>query len=191
MNDYRQPEFYRFNEDSLKLVKKVCDEVQKANSILDMGAGSGIIGIELARLLKANRLDLLEAQTDYHSYLEQNIKEQLPAEIDSEVMLSSFGKWEPQRVYDLIVCNPPYFLSGSGEPSKDTRRNIARSFIIDNWEILLTKMEKALSPEGRVYIVVRDDKSVIAEIEKYTGLNLKLSKEGKLVFIKLSRLNIN
>jgi tRNA1Val (adenine37-N6)-methyltransferase len=191
MNDYHQPEFYRFNEDSLKLVKRVCSEVHKANCILDMGAGSGIIGIELARILNTSNLDLLEAQAEYHSYLKRNIKEQLPVRTEAKLIISSFGNWKPEKFYDLIVCNPPYYLSGRGEPSKDARRNIARSFVIDNWEILLSKMEEALSPEGRVFIVVKDDQNVIAEIRKHTGLNIKITNEEKLVFIELSRLNID
>jgi len=191
MNDYHQPDFYRFNQDSIKLVNRIIKSITSAKCILDMGAGSGIIGIELARILKSSELDLLEVQPEYLPFLEKNVSEQLLTETKAKIVISSFGEWKPSKEYDLIVCNPPYFLPAQGEPSKDERRNIARSFVKDSWAILLKKMEDSLAPEGRAFIVVKEDPKVISEIKKFVSLNMKLTQEGKLVFIQLSRLNID
>src|SRR5258708_4421753 len=118
MNDYSQPEFYKFNEDSIKLVRRVTEKVKAAEHILDLGAGSGIIGIELANYFHPESLTLVEVQKDYLPHLELNLKFQLKSKTDFFVELSSFGHWSPQKKYDLIVCNPPYFLPGHGEVSK-------------------------------------------------------------------------
>ena len=191
MNDYHQPDFYRFNQDSIKLVNWVRAKLTRAESILDLGAGSGVIGIELAKNLNATVLDLLEVQTEYLPFLERNISEQLPVEIKSKIIQSSFGEWKPTKKYDLVVCNPPYYLPGRGEPSKDQRRNVSRSFVMDNWEILLKKMEDSIAPQGRAFIVVKEDPKVISEIKRHTNLDLNVSLENKLAFIELSRLNID
>ncbi len=73
-DDYDQPEFYRFNEDSLKLVKWVLLRVSSAQTILDLGAGSGIIGIELSRVLLPSKLTLVEVRQEYSAHLDTNIK---------------------------------------------------------------------------------------------------------------------
>lgn len=191
MTDYRQPDFYRFNQDSLKLVKWVLEQVKESKRILDLGAGSGVIGIELARLLCAENLDLVEVQSEYLPFLQQNIREQLPASTQAEIYLSSFGEWQPHKKYDVIVCNPPYFLPKHGEPSRDLKRNIARSFVIDDWAVLLNKILASLSLEGKAFLVIRDDALVLEEIKKFSSLHLKNNKEGKLLFLELSRLNID
>lgn len=192
MTDYSQPDFYRFNQDSLKLVKWVSRQVSKASQLLDLGAGCGIIGIELANLLRPDNLNLLEVQTDFLPHIQENIKTQLKHQIPVEVVNESFGKWSPEKKYDLITCNPPYFLPGRGEPYKDSRRELARSFVLDNWKIFFHTIDQAMTESGQTYLVVKDDSVILDAIVKSNHLfNLQVTKESDLVFLKLSRLNKN
>ena len=71
--DYVQPDFYRFNEDSLKLVTRVESTLSKASHVLDVGAGCGIIGIELALRINIGELHLLEVQQDFLPFIETNL----------------------------------------------------------------------------------------------------------------------
>lgn len=183
MKDYSQPEFYRFNEDSLLLVHFIKSRITKASRILDLGAGSGIIGIELARLLNPHFLLLIEAQADWENFLQTNVSYFIPTTTEAEVLISSFGEWSPSRTFDLIVVNPPYFLPGHGQPYKDKRKEIARSFVIDDWKILIDKIEKALAPQGNAFIVVRDDVRILSRIQ--TKLNKELTRSSGLVFVRL------
>jgi tRNA1Val (adenine37-N6)-methyltransferase len=192
MNDYLQPDFYRFNQDSLKLVEWVFSRIKKANKILDLGAGSGIIGIELANKLSAQQLTLVELQNDFLPYLEKNIKFQLKGGTQAEVLISSFGDWPPRRTFDLIVCNPPYYLPGHGQPSEDQRRGIARTFLTDHWEILLSRIEESLTPEGKACLVIKNDERILKLINHtYLRSEFYLDEVGELVFVELSRLNID
>lgn len=191
MNDYIQPDFYRFNEDSLKLVNWIADLRPHCASLLDLGAGSGVIGIELANRLKIPDLTLLEVQNDFLPVLQQNILEQLKSETRTTVIHSSFGEWLPDNEFDLIVCNPPYYLKGHGEASKDERKQIARSFVIDDWKILMGKVEKALSPRGRAFFVVKNDQRILKDIKAATKLKLNVHEKGDILFIELSRLNVD
>lgn len=186
MNDYSQPDFYRFSEDSLKLVKFVIRSVSEAHHILDMGAGSGIIGIELANHFHCP-VTLLEMQDDYKPHLEKNIQEQLQS--SGEIILSSFGEWVPDKRYDLIVANPPYYLPGHGEPNSDERKNRARAFVTDDWKVFLDKINLAM--DGRAFLVIRNDPKIRQLIEKSWLHEMKFTNEGKLLFIELFRLNKN
>ncbi|MCM2351146.1 MAG: methyltransferase [Bacteriovoracaceae bacterium] len=192
MIDYSQPDFYRFNEDSLKLVSWVKQKVLKASHLLDLGAGSGVIGIELANILRPQQLTLVEAQEDYEPHLRMNVGTQLNETQPAEIVLTSFGNWHPSISYDLIVCNPPYFLPGHGEAYKDSRREKARAFVLDNWPILLTAIENSLSPEGKAFIVIKNNKTILKEIAKHQSrLSCEIHEQGSLVFLELTRLNID
>jgi tRNA1(Val) A37 N6-methylase TrmN6 len=169
MNDYHQPSFYRFNEDSLNLVKFVASKVEHISSILDLGAGSGILGIELSNILLPKKLCLVEAQYEWEPYVSYNVDKFLSLEIQSRIFFSTFGDWMPEESFDLIISNPPYFLPGHGQKSPDKRREISRSFIIDGWSVLFNKISKALSPRGQAFIVVRNDERILEEIEKNRG----------------------
>jgi tRNA1(Val) A37 N6-methylase TrmN6 len=192
MIDYSQPDFYRFNEDSLKLVSWVKQKNSQASHLLDLGAGSGIIGIELANILQPKQLTLVEVQEDYESHLRINVATQLNDNIPAEIVLTSFGNWHPFISYDLIVCNPPYFLPGHGEASKDPRREKSRTFILDNWTLLLKAIEKSLSEDGRAFIVIKNNKTILKEIAKHQSrLRCDIYEQDSLAYLELTRLDID
>lgn len=195
MSDYFQPEFYRFNEDSLLLVDWIKRHHQGPySSILDLGAGSGILGIELANFYQPMMVDFLEIQNDFIFYLEKNIDHILNKKTQARVHLNSFARWRSDETWDIIAVNPPYYLKGHGELSKDPRRAIARSFIQDDWRDLLTLIACSLSPKGICYIVIKEDPKIYNELIKHldqTQLGIKKTIENGLCFFELFRLNIN
>lgn len=191
MNDYIQPSFYRFNEDSLKLVKWLASRKPQCTNLLDLGAGCGVIGIELSNYLLPAKLTLLEGQKEFIPYLENNISTQLKAEPDIEIVESTFGQWNPPSQYDLIVCNPPYYLKGHGQEASDPAKNMARSFVVDDWRVLLKLIEKALAKTGRAFMVVKNDHRILKEVEKSSDLELIIHQQDELVFLELSRLDID
>lgn len=192
MIDYQQPDFYRFNEDSLKLVNWVAAQSPACSSLLDLGAGSGIIGIELCNRLLTPNLTLLEAQKDFIPFIETNLREQLKVNAGVEIVHQSFGEWQTQSQFDLIVSNPPYYLKGHGEVAPDIRKQQARTFELDNWQILLQLVSSVLAPKGKAYMVVKNDQRILKEVEKnLINLKLKVIPIEKLLIIELSRLNIN
>lgn len=187
MNDYLQPEFYCFNEDSLKLVNWIAASNPPCTNVLDLGAGSGVMGIELANRLNVPRLTLVEAQSDFIPFIESNIQQQLKVTADVVLINQSFGEWKPRFRYDLIVCNPPYYLKDHGEPSQDVRKNIARSFVLDDWDILLKLVARILTPDGKAFFVVKNDQRILKEVQNHlNGLALKVNEEEKLLMLELS-----
>lgn len=187
MNDYLQPDFYRFNEDSLKLVNWLAAKKPVCTHLLDLGAGSGVIGIELANRLNAQHLTLLEAQADFIPFIESNIQHQLKVPSVVELIHQSFGEWKQLMKYDLIVCNPPYYLKDHGEPSADVRKNIARSFVLDDWNVLLKLVRRVLSADGKAFFVVKNDQRILKEVQNnLNGLQLQVFEAEKLLMLELS-----
>lgn len=192
MNDYLQPDFYRFNEDSIKLINFVLERIKSAHSILDLGCGSGIIGIEVSNILLPSDLYLLEGQQEWMDYIKENISQKLKKEVHASIISNTFGLWKSERKFDLIVCNPPYFLPGHGEASSNKLRDNSRTFNIDNWQVLMRLIDHSLVDTGRCYIVIKDDHRIIKEIQKSTfSLNVISSKKDGLVFLELFRLDKN
>lgn len=184
MSDYQQPEFYRFNEDSLLLVKEIVAEIPKAMNVLDVGAGSGIIGIEIANKLHIPLVHFIELQKEWGPYLTVNIKDQLKY-AQSEIFWTSIGEWVPKMRYDLIAGNPPYYLPGKGKLSPDAVRGKCRMFLKDSWRVLLEKAAGSLSPQGCAWFVTLKENQNY--IEKMSGnLKLEIRDKGELIILKIS-----
>lgn len=192
MTDYLQPDFYRFNSDSLKLITFIQAQNLSPQSLLDMGAGSGILGIELARHFDVSHLTLLELQKDFRELLEKNSHTFLSRGTETEILIQSFEDFHPGKKFDLIVSNPPYYLPGHGQESLDKRRMLARSFIQDGPKVLLKKMKEALAPKGRAYIVLKNDEKILKvyreQLEKEGWIEYP---QGDLMILELFHLNVD
>jgi tRNA1Val (adenine37-N6)-methyltransferase len=193
-SDYQQPDFYRFNQDSVQLVKWISTSISQADSIIDLGAGCGVIGIELARILKPKKLTLLELQKEFEPYLTHNAQEFLPQDIEHEIVINSFSNFVKSDKYDLIVCNPPYYLPGHGEVPKNKNRAIARSFVRDSWSILIKTISELLTMKGSGYIVLKADQRLYQMVQKeakVAKLSLKMHELESLMVLELLRLDEN
>ncbi len=189
MSRYAEPPFYRLNQDSLQLVEFVLRQLgdRRPLRILDLGAGSGVIGIELANHLRPTDLTLVELQPEWEPYLSQNISQGLRSTVSVRTHLTAFGDWSPDGVYDLIVSNPPYFLPGHGRPSPDPRRELCRTFNRDGWAVLLRTIQCALASDGFAFIVLRNDPRVRRELDRHWPRPVaSVTHDGGLAFVTLT-----
>ncbi len=194
IKDYSQPDFYRFNSDSIALINWICDKKLSCGRVLDLGAGCGIIGIELAQNIEMKKLTLVEIQADYEEYLNRNLELYLPKNIDVEIFWSPFSELNLVENFELIICNPPYYLPGHGQKSKDERRMIARTFIRDSWRHLFEIVDRNLSVEGEAVFVLKNDRLILETIFKELKdfkLSFKIHQERDLVILQILRLNKN
>jgi tRNA1(Val) A37 N6-methylase TrmN6 len=163
--DYSQPDFYRFSEDSTKLVTFIQKHLKNSpRSIIDMGAGSGVIGIELKKLFPQAQLTLVEIQSEFLPYLKANIE---LFQIQANIVHSSFADFKTTSKFDLIVSNPPYFSKGEGRVSPDTHKQICRTWEQDSLEILLQKGLECLEREGEMWLSLRSTPKVLELLQKY------------------------
>jgi tRNA1(Val) A37 N6-methylase TrmN6 len=192
--DYSQPDFYRFNEDSTALINWVLGSGLTPSSVLDLGAGSGILGIEVARILKPQTLTLVEVQDEFQPFLKINTDRFLPSTVTPVIVIKKFSEYSSADKFDLIVCNPPYYLPGKGEVSTNPNRAVARSFMVDSWPVLLAKISEFLASEGKAFIVLKNDESLLKMItQEIKDLNLGIKKNElhTVMIVELFRLNKN
>ncbi len=192
--DYHQPDFYRFNEDSINLVKWIIEKKHHPQSVLDLGAGCGVIGIELSRSLKPEVLTLVELQSNFLKYLDTNCQLFVPSSTQYSIQINAFSDFSSLSKYDLIVSNPPYYLPGRGEIPKNPNRALARTFLKDSWPVLIKTISDCLALDGTAYIVLKKDDFLLLGISKLVlqyDLNLESFERHSLMILELFRLNKN
>lgn len=94
-----------------ELTQLVIDEAKKLPSpvVYDLCAGSGCIGISVAKAVKSSVVYCVEKSTDALNYLRQNISQaENAAAVEGDVL-------KPENIksdsIDIIVSNPPYIKS--------------------------------------------------------------------------------
>ncbi|UMY66699.1 MULTISPECIES: tRNA1(Val) (adenine(37)-N6)-methyltransferase [unclassified Flavobacterium] len=105
----------------------------RPQTILDIGAGTGLIALMLAQRTTADQIDALEIDADAYEECVANF-ENSPWNgrlFCYHASLDDFMDELEDETYDLIVSNPPFYSSGfgSGDEKRDTaRQNAALPF---------------------------------------------------------------
>ncbi|WP_340064904.1 tRNA1(Val) (adenine(37)-N6)-methyltransferase [Ascidiimonas aurantiaca] len=132
-------------------------------SILDIGAGTGLIAIMLAQRSNADLIDAIEIDAQAYEQCVENFEaspwndrlfcyhaslEEFAAEIDD--------------TYDLIVANPPFY--SENVTSGDTSRNRARQNHYLPFHTLIEAVGKLLSTYGSFALVIpfKEEQTVIS-----------------------------
>lgn len=97
----------------------------RPNSILDIGAGTGLIALQLAQRSSAETIDAIELDDDAYEQCMANFEASPWADrlFCYHAGLDEFVD-EVDEKYDLIVSNPPFYLEDvtSGSESRDKAR---------------------------------------------------------------------
>ena len=95
-------------------------DVSGAQSILDIGAGTGVIAIMLAQRSGANPIHAVEIDEEACVQAAENMAQSPWAERleAKQVAVQHFAKLSRDK-YDLIVSNPPFFTGGTFSESQD------------------------------------------------------------------------
>lgn len=124
-----------------------------ANTILDIGTGSGLIALMVAQRSRAviDAIDLNEEAVEQarDNFAASPFAERLRA---YRISLQNFC---PERKYDLIVSNPPYFSASLKTP--DPHRTAARHDESLTPEELLDYAVSLLSETGRIALIYPAD----------------------------------
>ncbi|MFP5458460.1 MAG: hypothetical protein ACLGG7_06990 [Bacteriovoracia bacterium] len=160
MDDYLQPDFFRFGWDQFFLIDTVVELVAGAapETLIELGAGSGVIACELSRKLPLKTVHFVEfQQTEWEPFLSANVARfcTTAAPVFHWTSVSQFNL-EGEVKVPLVVANPPYFLPETGRKALDPRRNIARRFVVDPWQAWVDAMVRSLAPGGEAYWLHRD-----------------------------------
>ena len=157
---YQRKEGYRFSVDALLLYSFV--NVTHVKDAVDLGAGSGVIGLLLARKYPGARVLLVELQQTLYRLAERNIAlNDLSARVSVALMdISSVPEAYPAMSCDLVVSNPPYRKPSSGRLSRGEERAVARHEV----RLRLPQLAKAaghlLKSRGRFCMIFHPERLV-------------------------------
>lgn len=126
---YQHRKGYRFSLDALLLFSFV--SLRKVSRICDLGAGSGIIGLLLARRYPQATATLVELQESLALLAGRNIalnglQERMSVVRGDIADIPSDSRIVPHNAFDLVVSNPPFRRPGTGLMSQGDERAIAR-----------------------------------------------------------------
>ncbi|MFI1745100.1 tRNA1(Val) (adenine(37)-N6)-methyltransferase [Thalassobellus sediminis] len=143
-------------------------------SILDIGAGTGILALMLAQRCDAELIDAIEIDDSTYEQCVNNFEQSPWGDrlFCYHASLEEFTE-EIEDKYDLIISNPPFYSEDF--KTENTQRDLARFNDAMPFEHLIESVSKLLSEDG-VFSVIVPFKEEIPFIKLASKHNLLLNK---------------
>ena len=146
-------------------------------SILDIGAGTGVIALMLAQRSNAEQVDALEIDEDAYEQAVENFENSPWADrlFCYHAGLDEFME-EPEDEYDLIVANPPFYTEDPSTGSE--KRDKARFTESLPFEDLAEAAGLLLSDEGIFCVILpfKEEEKFIALANKNEIYPFKITR---------------
>ncbi|MFY0627885.1 MAG: methyltransferase [Reichenbachiella sp.] len=165
-NNYFQFKQFKIIQDqcAMKVSTEACilgAWVDKASprQILDIGTGTGLLSLMLAQRYDC-KVDAVELETQTSIQAKENFSNSPWRDrirlINQDIQEFSESN---NNVYDLVVCNPPFFQSSL--KSQDAKNNMAKHETeYFNKTILVDVLLRLLSPIGSAFVLYPEDESL-------------------------------
>lgn len=144
---------YRFSVDAV-LAAHFC-RISGNLAVLDLGCGSGIIGLILAFLYPQIRLQGAEIQKELVELAQENIQENRFSDRFQvhRIDVRHIRERLLPESFDLVVCNPPYRKCGSGRVNRWDQAAIARHELKAELDDMLAAAAFCVKNHGTVVFV--------------------------------------
>jgi tRNA1Val (adenine37-N6)-methyltransferase len=174
---------YRYSLDPL-LLTRFCSAVPPGGTVVDLGAGCGIISLVLARMNPAVSIVAVENNPEMAALVERNIRQNdLAARVVSLADdVSNLRKSYPHSTFDLVVSNPPFRTAGSGKVSPRAGRDSARHETTAGLADFIAAAKYLVKPSGRICFI-----QLPARLPEF----LALATELKLSLLRLRMIHSN
>jgi len=177
---YQSKKGYRFSVDALILYSFV--NLRRAEKIADLGAGSGIIGILLAKKYPESHITLVEVQGRLARLAEKNCSlnhlEERVAIVSHDIRTINSAQLK-NNAYDLVVSNPPFRRQKTGLISQIDEKAIARHEIKLRLPDLISSAFYLLRDKGRFCMIYHPSRLV----ELIEALRNKQMEPKRLRFV--------
>jgi tRNA1Val (adenine37-N6)-methyltransferase len=146
-------------------------EADQPQNILDIGTGTGVIALMLAQRFTNARVDAVEidqsaAETAGRNFQNSSFADRL-ATYPSGFM--EFFDQYPDKKYDLIVSNPPFYINSLKSPQES--KQLAKHADQDFFNGLIFKTSKHLTAKGLIYLILPLDTNVwVKDMASKNGL---------------------
>lgn len=127
------------------------DDVQ---FVLDVGTGSGLISMMIAQRNTQAEIHGIDVDAEAVSQAQENFQRSpFSSRLSAEVadFTSQFSLLNSQ-LFDLIVCNPPFFTEDTQAP--DAARAAARSNSSLPFDVLIERAARLLQEPGRFAVII-------------------------------------
>jgi len=190
---YQNKDGYRFSVDAVLLYSFA--DMRYARHIADLGTGSGIIGLLLARKYPKARVTLVELQESLYRLAVKNIAinhlgDRVTAVLSDIRHLKE--NFEPM-IHDLVISNPPFRKPTTGKLSVGQERSIARHELALQFSELAAAASHLLKAKGRFFMIYHPERLLDAvdslrlfrlEPKRIRFVHNDVGAESKIVMIE-------
>lgn len=184
---------YRFSVDPVLLCRFAGHG--PVSTVIDLGSGSGIIPLLLARQDRAARIVALERQPGMVDRARRSVAlNGLSARIEIiEADVRHLPESLGAQTFDVVLTNPPYRSIGSGRVSADDERASARHEVAGNYADFIRAATFLLKNGGRFYIIYLAERlaGLLAEMrclrlepKRLRMVHARQGQEAKLVLVE-------
>ncbi len=159
-----------FGIDSI-LLSDFAKGIKKNSNVLDLGTGTGILGILLCAKTELKKITGIEVQADIADMASRSIKlNNLEEKFDIiNINIKKIDKILKIDSYDYIVTNPPYKKVNSGKINENKVKLISRHEVEADLSDFIKVSFKLLKDRGTLFMVHRSERlaDIISEMRKY------------------------
>ena len=146
-------------------------------SVLDVGAGTGIIALMLAQRSTAEQIDALEIDEEAYEQAVENFENSPWSDrlFCFHAGLDEFVE-EPEDEYDLIISNPPFYTEDY--KTENEQRDLARFADAMPFEDLVEAADLLLSENGIFAAIIpyKEEKKFIALAKDFDLFPIKITR---------------
>ena len=154
-------EGFCFGIDSV-LLSDYAKNIKKDAIVVDIGTGTGIIGLLLCKKAKLKKIYGVEIQEDVAKMAERSV--QLNSLEDKfeiiNIDINNISDKLDNNSIDVIVTNPPYKKKNTGLLNEEEKKLISRHEIKCTLEDIVKTSYKLLKSKGEFYMVHRPERLV-------------------------------
>lgn len=130
-------------------------------TILDIGTGTGVIALMLAQRFALAKIDAVEidlsaAETATRNFSNSSFSKRLNV---YPTGFEDFFRLNPDRRYDLIISNPPFYINSLKSPRSN--KELAKHTDAAFFERLIKSVAEHLTPQGIFWLVLPVDISAL------------------------------
>lgn len=189
---YQPKHGYCYNSDTHFLYDFICQNLKAFKNIqgeiLDIGSGSGILGLLIARDYPRLKLNQCEVQKEFQQLSEKNAQTN---KIDAQLYKGDFIEITFDKTFEICISNPPFYSSNVIK-SENKNLKIARYNDAMPLEKFIQKSSSLLNQKGKFFFCydVKQLNDIILFLNKYKFsiqamqfIHPKKDKEASLVMI--------